>query len=140
MKQQKSRTVDAFYDRIEFAEATDVVTGKLKLQALYRAYEKSEIDIDSNDYEKEDAKYQLAMLIRKRMVNDLASYFNGAFSEDDILWLIEMSRTKFDRIRTLDRLTEYLSMDEIRNVLSIYKGLQGLGIIDKPNAASKLFK
>ena len=111
------------YDHIKYVENIDHETGDIEIRAIHTV-DLSEV-IDPRTYEetKEIVKVELAKKIQEEMIKDLSGY---SFDEKDVEYITTISHGQLEKMRKLDELTKWMSIDEIEKVLHAYEALADL--------------
>lgn len=70
---------------------------------------------------------ELVKQIQKEMIKDLSGYFKDeSFGEEDIEYITTLSHDQLEKMRKLDELTKWMSIDEVEKVLHAYDALADL--------------
>ena len=118
-------------DHIWYHEEVDVTTLKRTIQACYRIECKAVTYMEDMELVYDEIKAELAKQIQKEMIKDLSGYFSDSFDERDIEYITTISHGQLERMRKLDKLTKWMSIDEVETVLHAYKALAGLAAMLK---------
>lgn len=116
------------YDHIKYFENIDHETGDIEVHAIYTV-DLSEV-IDPRTYEetKEIVKVELAKKIQEEMIKDLSGY---SFDEKDVEYITTISHGRLEKIRKLDELTKWMSIEDVKKILCAYEALRELGMFGK---------
>ena len=118
-------------DHIRYTEDVDVKTGKIIIRESYHIDVKDVCDASENKETKNNIKIELAKSIQDQMVKDLSGYFHNSFTDEDIFYITHISHTMLNEMRQLTGLTRYMSIEQIKKVLSAYAMLVDLGFASK---------
>ena len=110
-------------DHIWYHEEVDVTTLKRTIQACYRIECKAVTYMEDMELVYDEIKAELAKQIQKEMIKDLSGYFSDSFDERDIEYITTISHGQLERMRKLDKLTKWMSIDEVETVLHAYEAL-----------------
>ena len=119
-------------DHIEYYEEDDLRCAKRTIQACYRIEREAITSMGCMGLVYDEIKADLAKQIQKEMIKDLSGYFTcESLNEKDIEYITTMSHGQLERMRKLDELTKWMSIDEVETVLHAYKALAGLAAMLK---------
>lgn len=119
-------------DHIQYYEEVDPATFKKTIQACYRIDREAITPMGDMGLIYDEIKAELAKLIQKEMIKDLSGYFTcDSFNEKDIEYITTMSHGQLERMRKLDELTKWMSIDEVEKILHAYKALADLAAMLK---------
>lgn len=118
-------------DHIKYAEDVDVKTGKLIIRESYQIDVKDVCDVSENKETKDNIKIELAKSIQEQMVKDLSGYFHDSFTDEDILYITQINHTTLNEMRQLAEFTTYMSVEQVKKILSAYALLVDLGFASK---------
>ena len=116
-------------DHIAYYEWFDLPTDKRTIRACYRIEREAVTSMGEMRLVYDGIKAELAKQIQKEMIKDLSGYFTcESFDEKDIEYITTMSHGQLEKIRKLDELTKWMSIDEVEKVLHAYEALARLGL------------
>ena len=119
-------------DHISYHEEVDLTTFKRTIQACYRIECEAVTSTGGMELVYDEIKAELAKQIQKEMIKDLSGYFTcESFDEKDIEYITTISHGQLERMRKLDELTKWMSIDEVETVLHAYKAMAGLAAMLK---------
>ena len=118
-------------DHIKYAEDVDVKTGKIIIRETYRIDVKDVCDVSENKETKDNIKIELAKSIQEQMVKDLSGYFDDSFTDEDIFYITHINHTMLNEMRQLAEFTKYMSIEQVKKILSAYALLVDLGFASK---------
>lgn len=118
-------------DHIEYIEDVDVETGKIIIRERYQIDVKYVCDIHEDKETKDNIKIELAKSIQELMVKDLSGYFHDSFTDEDIFYITRISHTTLNKMRQLAEFTKYMSVEQVKKILSAYAMLVDLGFASK---------
>lgn len=120
-------------DHIECTEDVDVKTGKIIIRERYQITVSGACDISENKETKDEIKVKLAKSIQELMVKDLSEFFHDSFTDEDIFYITHISHTTLSKMRQLAEFTKYMSVEQVKKILSAYAILVDLGFASKEN-------
>ena len=119
-------------DHIEYYEEVHFPTGTRTIQARYRIEREAITSEGGMGLVYDEIRADLAKQIQKEMIKDLSGYFTcESLDEKDIEYITTISHGQLERMRKLDELTKWMSIDEVETVLHAYKALAGLAAMLK---------
>ena len=114
-------------DHIEYYEEVHFPTGTRTIQARYRIERESVTSEGDMGLVYDEIRAELAKQIQKEMIKDLSGYFTcESFDEKDIEYITTLSHGQLEKMRKLDELTKWMSIDEVEKVLHAYEALADL--------------
>lgn len=118
-------------DHIKYSEDVDIKTGKIIISESYRIDVKDVCDVSENKETKDKIKIELAKSIQEQMVKDLSGYFDDSFTDEDIFYITHINHTTLNEMRQLAEFTTYMSVEQVKKILSAYALLVDLGFASK---------
>lgn len=116
------------YDHIKYFENIDLETGDIEVRAIYTVDHSEVIDPCTYEETKEIVKIELAKEIQKEMIKDLSGY---SFDEKDVEYITTISHGRLEKMRKLDELTKWMSIEDVKKILCAYGALRELGMFGK---------
>lgn len=114
-------------DHISYYEQFDLPTNKRTIRACYRIECKAVTSMGEMRLVYDGIKAELVKQIQKEMIEDLSGYFIcESFDEKDIEYITSLSHDQLEKMRKLDELTKWMSIDEVEKVLHAYEALADL--------------
>lgn len=114
-------------DHISYYEQFDLPTNKRTIQARYCIECKAVTYMEDMELVYDEIRAELAEKIQKEMIKDLSGYFKDeSLDEKDIEYITTISHGQLERMRKLDELTKWMSIDEVEKVLHTYKAMADL--------------
>ena len=111
-------------DHIRYHEAVNLPTNERTIQACYCIELEATTSIE---LVYDEIKAELVKQIQKEMIEDLSGYFIcESFDEKDIEYITTLSHDQLEKMRKLDELTKWMSIDEVEKVLHAYEALADL--------------
>ena len=118
-------------DHIKYAEYVDVRTGKLIISESYQIDVKDVCDISENEETRDSIKIELEKSIQEQIIKDLSGYFHDSFTDEDISYITHIDHTTLSKMRQLAEFTKYMSVEQVKKILSAYAILVDLGFASK---------
>lgn len=119
-------------DHIEYYEEDDLRAGTRTIQARYRIEREAVTFEGCMGLVYDEIRAELAKQIQKEMIKDLSGYFTcESFDEKDIEYITTISHGQLERMRKLDELTKWMSIDDVEKVLHAYEALTNLAAMLK---------
>ena len=114
-------------DHISYYEQFDLPADKRTIRACYRIEFEAITSMEDMELIYDEIKAELAKRIQKEMIEDLSGYFIcESFDEKDIEYITTLSHDQLEKMRKLDELTKWMSIDEVEKVLHAYEALADL--------------
>ena len=119
-------------DHIEYYEEVHFPTGTRTIQARYRIEREAITSEGCMELVYDEIRAELAKQIQKEMIKDLSGYFTcESLDEKDIEYITTISHGQLERLRKLDELTKWMSIDDVEKVLHTYEALEDLAAMLK---------
>lgn len=118
-------------DHIEYIEDVDVKTGKIIIRERYQIAVSGACDVHEDKEIKDEIKVKLAKSIQEQMVKDLSGYFHDSFTDEDILYITHIDHATLNKMRQLAEFTKYMSVEQVKKILSAYAIFVDLGFASK---------
>jgi hypothetical protein len=116
-------------DHIEYYEGLNIPVGKRTIQACYRIEREAVTSMGDMGLVYDKIKDELVEQIQKEMIKDLSGYFTcESLDEKDIEYITTISHGQLEKMRKLDELTKWMSIDEVEKVLHAYEALVQFGL------------
>lgn len=119
-------------DHIEYYEEVHFPTGTRTIQARYRIEREAITSEGCMGLVYDEIRADLAKQIQKEMIKDLSGYFTCESLDDkDIEYITTISHGQLEKMRKLDELTKWMSIDDVEKVLHAYEALTDLAAMLK---------